>query len=229
MGFTQFCNVGMATYYFVGRNEYYYSDDEKAEESMRLYLSSVGIPDTAAYLKLFVKNQPRTVAIIPTAWSVAPQEAGPFIQQLTKQFEDLGFRHEILKLEDYANKSANLHKKLSQFSAIWVTGGNSFYLNYWMQASGFDKILPDLLKNGLIYGGESAGAVVAGRILHGIELLDDPNDAPEVIWPGLGLVDYGIIPHWGDKYAGRIEQTYEEMRLFGAVKTLANHQFITTS
>jgi dipeptidase E len=194
---------------------------------MKLYLSSLRIPQPKPFLKLFGKN-PLHIAIIPTAWHVLPPEKSePFITHTTKDLVDLGFTTESLNLEDYADKPEALHAKLREFSGCWVLGGNSFYLNYWMMKSGFDNILPDLLKDGFVYGAESAGAVVVGRSLHGIELLDDPSEAPEVIWPGLGLVDYGIVPHWGHgTYAGRIEQAYDEMRLFGPVKTLANDEFI---
>lgn len=191
---------------------------------MKLYLSSVGIPDTKAFLALF-GNKPRHMVIVPTAWNPAPrQKSEPFIRAATQTFEQLGFTHETLDLA--GESSDTITERLAGTPAMWVTGGNSFYLNYWMRESGFDKLLPSLLKRGLIYGGESAGAVVAGKTLHGIELLDNPADAPEVLWPGLGLVNYGIIPHWGEqKYAGRLEQTYNEMQLFCPVQTISNRSY----
>ena len=95
-----------------------------------------------------------------------------------------------------------------------------------MRESSFDDIINDLLAAGIVYGGESAGAAVAGKTLHGIELLDDPTDAPEVIWEGLGLVEYGLLPHWRrEKYLGRIEQAHDEMQQFCMVKTLRDDQF----
>ncbi|HVI69004.1 MAG TPA: Type 1 glutamine amidotransferase-like domain-containing protein [Magnetospirillaceae bacterium] len=195
---------------------------------MSLYLAALGIPDRKAYLGLFAKNQPRRVAIIPTAWNVAPTaKSDPFMQGIEKTFAELGFTTLRVDLADYHNKQTELQRDLADISAIWVMGGNTFYLNYWMRESGFDKLLPDLLAKGIVYGGESAGAVVAGKTLHGIELLDDPAEAPETLWPGLNLVDYGIIPHWGEqKYADRLEQSRDEMRLFCPVKTLKNTDVI---
>jgi dipeptidase E len=194
---------------------------------MKLYLSSVGIPDTKAYLKLF-KSGPKHVVIIPTAWNTTPEsKSTPYVERTKDQFDDLMFSYTMLNLEDYAGNGEGLRKKLEHAEGVWILGGNSFYLNYWIHKSGFDVILPGLLKKGLVYGGESAGAVIAGRTLHGIEFLDNPDDAPQIIWTGLNLVDYGIIPHWGhEKYADRMQQTYNEMQLFGPVKTLANDAFI---
>lgn len=193
---------------------------------MKLYLSSLGVPDTKAYVSLFNKHQARQVALITTAWNVAPQtKSAPFIAATTKMITNLGFTTVSLDLARL--KSDQLEAQLKGASGIWVTGGNTFYLNYWMRESGFDKLLPELLRQGVVYGGESAGAVVAGKTLHGIELLDNPAEAPDVLWPGLSLVDYSIIPHWGEqKYADRIEQAYEEMRLFSPVKRLDNQSII---
>ena len=75
-------------------------------------------------------------------------------------------------------------------------GGNTFYLNHKIHKTGFDELIKAALANGLVYGGTSAGAVVAEPTLHGVEFIDNPKDAPQVIWEGLGLVDFGIVPHW---------------------------------
>ena len=198
---------------------------------MKLYLSSLAMPDVKAYMSLFAKKQPHHIVIIPTAWDAYPAEKSePFFERTTKMFENIGFTSEYLDLKDYEGRTGELKSKLQTSSGCWIMGGNSFYLNYWMFASGFDKILPDLLGQGFVYGGESCGAVVAGKTLHGVELLDNPTDAPDVIWEGLKLVDYGIIPHWDNqKYADRLEQAYEEMRLFTPVKTLSDDNFVSVS
>lgn len=193
--------------------------------TMKLYLSSRGIPNPKAFLKLS-KSGPHHVVIIPTGWNTSPQsKSAPFIDEILHQFNEMHFSHELLNLEDFAGNGEGVRQELQSADAVWVLGGNSFYLNYWMHKSGFDTVLPGLLKKGLVYGGESAGAVVAGRTLHGIELLDNPDDAPDIIWAGLNLVDFGILTHWDHpKYADRIQQVYDEMQLFGPVKTLANDQ-----
>jgi dipeptidase E len=194
---------------------------------MKLYLSSLGIPDPKAYQRLFGKHKGR-IAVIATAWNVAPAEKSrPFIEHVIAALTDMGFIPFMLDLRDYDGKTDALAEKFADCSGVWVTGGNTFYLSYHMHQSGFDTLLPHLLRQGFVYAGESAGAVIAGKTLHGIEVLDDPSLAPETIWEGLCLVDYGIIPHWGKpKYAGRSEQAYEEMRLFGPVKTLTDDQYI---
>jgi len=83
-----------------------------------------------------------------------------------------------------------------------------------MKMSGFDSILKDLLSEGITYGGWSAGVVVAGPSLHPIELMDDPEKAPEVIYQGLGLIDYFVWPHWDtEKYVHLQIEAAERMAL----------------
>lgn len=193
-----------------------------------LYLSSVGLPDSAAFLRLLRKKAPRRIAIISTAWNPAPlSKRQPFINATISQISAAGLEHGFIDLAQFGGKTADLRAALTPCAAIWVTGGNSFYLNYWMHQSGFDHIIGELLGQGMVYGGESAGAVVAGKTLHGIELLDDPRDAPEIMWEGLGLVNFGIIPHWGkEKYADRNEQARQEMQQFSKVMTLGDGEHI---
>jgi len=88
-----------------------------------------------------------------------------------------------------------------------LTGGNAFLLRRAMRQSGFDRIAPDLIRAGkLIYGGWSAGAVVAGPNLKGIELMDAPDQVAAgydsaVVWDGLGLIGFHLIPHYESGHA----------------------------
>ena len=50
--------------------------------------------------------------------------------------------------------------RLKKANAIFVGGGNTYYLMSWLEKSGLDKILPKLLKT-RVYVGISAGSIVA--------------------------------------------------------------------
>lgn len=71
-----------------------------------------------------------------------------------------------------------------------------------MQQSGLDDLLREPVRDGaMIYGRWSAGAVVAGSSLRGLELMDDAEIVVEghrgpPVWDGLGLVDFTIVPHF---------------------------------
>jgi dipeptidase E len=71
-----------------------------------------------------------------------------------------------------------------------------------MKQSGFDDVITRMLDNDeIVYGGFSAGAVVAAPTLAGLQLMDDADDVPpgyepEPAWDGLGLIDHSIVPHY---------------------------------
>lgn len=196
---------------------------------MKLYLSSLGIPDKKAYLALFPTGKLVSVGIIANAWDVyAEAKAKPYIQARLRDFEEMGCKPQILDLKRFKDEPKRLRQSLQQFDAVWVTGGNIFYLNWLMRQSGFSDIIKKLAQDGLMYGGESAGATIAGPTLHGAEHLDDPNETPKIIWDGLGLTDVAIVPHWGkEKYADSLEQCRQQMQQHTRkVKTLTDEQYI---
>jgi dipeptidase E len=123
-----------------------------------------------------------------------------------------------------------LRNELAMHSLVWVMGGNSFYLNYLVRQSGLPDFIRSLLEQGLVYGGESAGAVLACSTLHGVELLDDPKEAPDTIWDGLSLVDFGVVPHWGmEKYSELLEKCKAEMEKYVKTKVLTNDQAVVVN
>lgn len=103
-------------------------------------------------------------------------------------------RPTLVDLRNFSDSSA-LAGQLAGYDMRWVMGGNTFCLRYEMRRSGFEKALPLLLRQGIVYAGESAGAVVAGTSLTGIEAADDPEFAETPIKEGLGLVPYFVLPH----------------------------------
>jgi dipeptidase E len=77
-----------------------------------------------------------------------------------------------------------------------VRGGNVFVLREALRRSGADGLLTDLIRSGeIVYAGYSAGACVLAPSLRGLDLCDDPGDAGEVIWDGLGVLTHAIVPH----------------------------------
>jgi len=132
-----------------------------------------------------------------------------------KRYEDndvsdlkqLGFLVELLDLRNYFNKQIELEGRLKEYDIIWVCGGNTFVLVQAMKLSGFDIIIKRLYddKVDIVYGGFSAGVCVLGPTLKGIHLVDDPYEKPygeqhDVIWDGLGIFDYVIVPHYKSEH-----------------------------
>jgi dipeptidase E len=108
-----------------------------------------------------------------------------------------------LDLRLHFQRSGDLLTLISGINAVWVNGGNSFILRRAMRQSGFDLLIKDALaRDTLVYAGFSAGAVVCYRSMHGLELIDDANEAPmgydpEIVWQGLDLLPYAVVVHDG--------------------------------
>lgn len=172
---------------------------------MRLYLSSYRIGDRAGALLALLGGGARA-AIIGNALDLitpaARQQHRGEVYDPEAQFAALGIAAEDLDLRDYFGRPAELAPVLARYDLVWALGGNAFVLRRAMKQSGFDTIIADMLdRDEIVYGGFSAGAVIAAPTLAGIELMDDPAPVPagydpETVWEGLGLVDFSIVPHY---------------------------------
>jgi dipeptidase E len=180
---------------------------------MKLYLSSIGIPTPEDLVSLLGKPLDHASAVlIPNAkdyyseraWNVKVNGAATYMK-------DLGFKVTIADLRLYID-AATLKEDLQGHDLIWGLGGNTFVLRYEMRRSGFDKIIVDLLKQGVVYGGESAGALVAGLSIAGIESADNPAFTAEVITEGLGFVPYVVLPHTDNPEFGDVIPTVRDLQ-----------------
>jgi dipeptidase E len=69
-----------------------------------------------------------------------------------------GYDFEELDIE---GKNENeLRESFKDKNAIYVEGGNTFYLLKAVRESGFDKVIKDLIKKGVVYIGSSAGSYI---------------------------------------------------------------------
>lgn len=171
---------------------------------MMLYLSSYRLGNEEEFLKKWVKSHDKKVLIIINAQDIYPDDDLREERNLNKCADllQVGFEPEILDLREYFNKPHELRRKLANYRTFYVIGGNTFVLRRAMMMSGFDKYLHDISSNDeYLYIGYSAGICVLGHDLHGVSLEDDPYIDPyglkEVIWNGVGLIDFMPIPHYG--------------------------------
>lgn len=179
---------------------------------MKLYLSSIDVPTPNDLADLLGKPLSKiSVALIPNAKDYYVERPRSFvINERIALFKSLGMEVTAVDLRDYSD-AATLKEVLAPFDLIWAMGGNTFMLRYEMQRSGFEDIIQDLLSKGAVYGGDSAGALVAGSSLGGINLeaADEPEFAEKVIEDGLNLVPYVIVPHTDNPEFSAVMETVE--------------------
>lgn len=169
---------------------------------MKLYLSSYFFGASPEKLINLI-GPGKKVAVVMNAGDVFGDEKRPaYLSREVEKFKKLGFTAEELDLRNYFGKKELLAEKLSEYGAVWVMGGNSFVLRRAMKYSRFDKLIVPLVQNdSIVYASFSAGSVVAAKTLKGIELVDDPQQIPpnynkEIVWDGLGLIDFSFAPHY---------------------------------
>lgn len=151
------------------------------------------------------------------------------------ELASFGFIVESLDLKKYFGKEDELRKTLYGLDGLWVSGGNTFVLRQAMKLSGFDNIFNELRqRKDFLYAGYSAGICILCDSLKYIKNVDDPNDFPyevnkQIIWDGLGVFNYGILPHYQSEHfesediAKEVQQCIDNKWLF---KTLRDGEVI---
>lgn len=134
------------------------------------------------------------VVYIPTAGNCYTPPRNPSERGSYQCLIERSFAVTLCDLE--TDTPDKMRMKMKGAKVIVGAGGNSFYLLYHMRQSGFDQLLPQLLDDGLIYVGSSAGSCVCSPDISYVKDEDDPSLAPELKdYAALHLVDFEIYPH----------------------------------
>ncbi|MDP9249089.1 MAG: peptidase E [bacterium] len=170
---------------------------------MKFYLSSYELGNETAKLKELVPKG--KIGYIPNARDFTgadPERKAKRNENDMNSLRALGFEVELIDLRNYFKKKEELKQKLEELRAIFISGGNVFVLRQAMKLSDLDEILKEFKdKENFLYAGYSAAGCVLFHDLKAYPIVDDSTDTPyeelkEVIWEGLGLVDFAFMPHW---------------------------------
>lgn len=204
---------------------------------MRLFLSSDGFGTHADSLIKLLNGGKRVAFIDNAKDGIESGQRQAHVNEKKLEFESVGLNFEELDLRKYFSKQKQLAEKLKKFDLVWLSGGNTFILRRALAASGLDKILIERLKNDqFVYGGSSAGSIIPTPNLGGTEHGDNPYEIPkgydkEIIWAGLNLVPFYIVPHWESEW---FQQEAVKMALYMEInkfhyKTLRDGEAIVVS
>ena len=183
---------------------------------MKLLLTSAGASNGSihqALVELLGKPIEESRAVqINTALYASP--SGPQDAfEMVKHYAEMGWR-ELGTLELTALPTIEEEHWLpfvESSDAILVSGGNTGYLSYWMQESGFAEKLPTLLEGMVYFGISAGGTMLTPGQNHDPERLERDgiyyDDEYEEAAPkgagsawGMGLVDFAIRPHLNAGY-----------------------------
>ncbi|MEK7508212.1 MAG: Type 1 glutamine amidotransferase-like domain-containing protein [Patescibacteria group bacterium] len=147
-----------------------------------------------------------------------------YIERERKFFKDQNFNYQEVDLD--GKSSDELRDLLKNFEIVYVTGGNTFYLLKSIRQSGFDKIIRELISQGLVYMGASAGSYV---MCPSIEMAtwehqNKYNHCGVDDLTGLNSVPFLITAHFKPEYKELIQEKIKNTKY--PVKILTDEQAI---
>lgn len=126
--------------------------------------------------------------------------------------QTLGAHVEVLELEK--TLAADVPTYLKNVDVIWFAGGMTGYLLYWIRRVKLDTHLPELLHNGCLYVGSSAGSMIASPTQTVTEWYIGETEPGASLLPGLGLVDFEIYPHFSEELLPQIQAHFKGDKLY---------------
>jgi len=165
---------------------------------MKLFLCSNGptTPALKSALSTLIGPDPQSATCwyIPTA-PIHDGMAHLPEQQVPEIRASFGFK-QVLSLDPERVTGDLLRTKVAELAPrlIWAEMGNTYALRHHLRKSGGDELIKELVANGAVYYGASAGAIVAGRTVQ-MAFWKDWDDKSVI-----GQVDGGM---WTDAETSR--------------------------
>ena len=142
------------------------------------------------------KQLGKQILFIPTAGNV--EEYRGYIDEALQTFADLGFQVEILDISACDRETAQA--KIFQSKLLYVSGGNTFYLLQELKKKQLLSLIREQIVDGMVYVGESAGAIITAKDIDYNNLMDEKEVAEELHdTAGLDEVDFYVLPHVGEE------------------------------
>lgn len=202
----------------------------KLDAMKRLFLtSSVGTPGIAASIRSRLGHtRPLKTAFITTPIEVEDMTEDQWYQDDRNALITAGFQ--IFDYTVSGKTPSDLEHDLAIFEAMYISGGNEFWLKHQSNKNGFDKFVRRFVASGKPYIGTSAGSIITAPDMKPTLQITDIENTPEPItdFSGFGIVDFLIFPHWGSQeFATR---KYKQMeQAYGAkwkIILLNNYEYV---
>ncbi|MBI4896010.1 MAG: Type 1 glutamine amidotransferase-like domain-containing protein [Candidatus Aenigmarchaeota archaeon] len=132
------------------------------------------------------------MGFIPTA----SQTDETYLKEAKQELVDLGIKQKHITTIQLDHQI--LYKEITSCDALYVCGGNTFYLLAKARESGFIAVAHQFVQSGKVYVGVSAGSILAGPDIS-IALQGDENDIGISDFTGLDLTNIVVWPHYTKK------------------------------
>lgn len=182
---------------------------------MKLLLSSNGSFVIEKGLRLLFDDISKIkLAYITTAGKGSTDKT--YIETHKEMMMKEGYDFEELDVE---GKNENeLRELLKDKNAVYVEGGNTFYLLKAVRESGFDKVIKELIENGIPYIGSSAGSYIACPTIEMATWKPKQKDRFGVAdFTSMDLVPFLVVAHYDPEFKDllkdKISQTKYETKV----------------
>ncbi len=173
---------------------------------MKLLLTSNGLSSIKikkAFIELLEKNLEQSkLLIIHTAQKPSHLV---FVEEIKKEISKIGINPKNINYLNLAEES--ILPSLKGYDAVYVCGGNTYFILDRIKKIGLDKALKKYVKSGRLYIGVSAGSIIAGKDISiaGWGSDGDVNEVHLKDLNGLGFVDFATFPHYESKLKKEVD------------------------
>ena len=159
---------------------------------MELFLTSY-LAGTKKLAEDFLSDlKVKEIVFIPTASNV--ESYTKYVDEAIDTFRDLGYSLNILDISK--REYAEIIDILDVCECLYISGGNTFYLLQELKKKELCELIRQRVSNGMLYMGESAGAIISAPDIEYNHIMDDKTVAKELKdYSGLALVDFYTLPH----------------------------------
>ena len=190
-----------------------------------LFLASSFAETQDLFLRVLDKYKiKQDMLFITTAAQV--EEYKQFIEQVYTGFEKLGLAVTALDIAELSESESA--KAIESCSILAVSGGNTFYLLQELKKKNLLPVIRRRISEGMLYAGESAGAIIAAADISYAGIMDSPDLAAELTdTEALALIDFSVLPHFGEEpFAAACQQTLDRYQDKLQLLPINNHQAV---
>ncbi len=160
---------------------------------MKLLLASNGgFLFDKGYEILGIPRSEMHIGYVTTASKAVPNL--DYITRHKQAMKEQGYSYEEIDIEGKSEEE--LRSFFKDKNIIHMEGGNTLYLLRAVKKTGFDKILKDLINNGIIYVGTSAGSSIMGPVIDFSSWIT--KDTPKEDLIALNYVPFVFKAHYTD-------------------------------
>ncbi|OGO89332.1 MAG: hypothetical protein A2Y24_04220 [Clostridiales bacterium GWE2_32_10] len=177
----------------------------------RLLLMSAGFCTESLQRKAkdFFEKDMKEVKVMYFDTAAEPEEDKEYLQDELAWIYATGISKE--NIEKYEMTSELTEEEMLTYDAIWMSGGNTYYLLDRIRKTGFDKKLAKVLEEGALYMGASAGSMVA-TVNIDVTYFMDNNFLNLQDLRGMEFFHTRIIPHKRLECEKRIAECQEKIQ-----------------